>query len=182
MNQRTYLGTTYLDVAKGAVEVFMKVKNDFTPTFFSKCAPLESLGFLGQDWSKLIYVVLVFFFWQLRARDPASRGDRYMLVTFDDPPYGVKVTSNWFNFYIWQVERIFCQWDFIVLLVCSRCWAASRWRKTAIFLLQIPADPEPHCLRPSSGHFAFVLRKVSGVEMEAERFIIAYDVALFLKP
>ncbi|XP_029021075.1 integrator complex subunit 6 isoform X2 [Betta splendens] len=50
MNQRTYLGTTYLDVAKGAVEIFMK----------------------------------------LRARDPASRGDRYMLVTFDDPPYGVK--------------------------------------------------------------------------------------------
>uniref|UniRef100_A0A672PXT1 Integrator complex subunit 6 n=1 Tax=Sinocyclocheilus grahami TaxID=75366 RepID=A0A672PXT1_SINGR len=50
MNQRTYLGTTYLDIAKGAVEIFMK----------------------------------------LRARDPASRGDRYMLVTFDDPPYGVK--------------------------------------------------------------------------------------------
>ncbi|XP_037531950.1 integrator complex subunit 6 [Nematolebias whitei] len=50
MNQRSYLGTTYLDVAKGAVEVFMK----------------------------------------LRARDPASRGDRYMLVTFDEPPYGVK--------------------------------------------------------------------------------------------
>ncbi|XP_015226565.1 PREDICTED: protein DDX26B isoform X2 [Cyprinodon variegatus] len=50
MNQRTYLGTTYLDVAKGAVEIFMK----------------------------------------LRARDPASRGDRYMLVTFDEPPYGVK--------------------------------------------------------------------------------------------
>uniref|UniRef100_H3BYE9 Integrator complex subunit 6 like n=1 Tax=Tetraodon nigroviridis TaxID=99883 RepID=H3BYE9_TETNG len=50
MNQRTYLGTTFLDVAKGAVEIFMK----------------------------------------LRARDPASRGDRYMLVTFDDSPYGVK--------------------------------------------------------------------------------------------
>ncbi|CAL8357189.1 unnamed protein product [Merluccius merluccius] len=50
MNQRTYLGTTYLDIAKGAVEIFMK----------------------------------------LRARDPASRGDRYMLVTYDDPPYGVK--------------------------------------------------------------------------------------------
>lgn len=33
MNQRTYLGTTYLDVAKGAVEVFMKVKNEFTPMF-----------------------------------------------------------------------------------------------------------------------------------------------------
>ncbi|XP_005810983.1 integrator complex subunit 6 [Xiphophorus maculatus] len=50
MNQRTYLGTTFLDVAKGAVEIFMK----------------------------------------LRARDPASRGDRYMLVTFDEPPFGVK--------------------------------------------------------------------------------------------
>ncbi|GCB78402.1 hypothetical protein scyTo_0017734, partial [Scyliorhinus torazame] len=50
MNQRTYLGTTFLDIAKGAVEVFMK----------------------------------------LRARDPASRGDRYMLVTFDEPPSGIK--------------------------------------------------------------------------------------------
>ncbi|XP_015715812.1 integrator complex subunit 6-like isoform X2 [Coturnix japonica] len=50
MNQRAYLGTSYLDVAKGAVEIFMK----------------------------------------LRARDPASRGDRYMLVTFDEPPYCIK--------------------------------------------------------------------------------------------
>lgn len=29
---------------------------------------------------------------QLRARDPASRGDRYMLVTFEEPPYAIKVT------------------------------------------------------------------------------------------
>ncbi|KAM9326579.1 integrator complex subunit 6-like [Gastrophryne carolinensis] len=50
MNQRTYLGTSYLDIAKGAVELFMK----------------------------------------LRARDPASRGDRYMLVTYDEPPYCIK--------------------------------------------------------------------------------------------
>lgn len=34
MNQRTYLGTTYLDIAKGAVEVFMKVKN-LLPRLFS---------------------------------------------------------------------------------------------------------------------------------------------------
>uniref|UniRef100_A0A8C9EKZ5 VWFA domain-containing protein n=1 Tax=Pavo cristatus TaxID=9049 RepID=A0A8C9EKZ5_PAVCR len=53
MNQRAYLGTSYLDIAKGAVEIFMK----------------------------------------LRARDPASRGDRYMLVTFDEPPYCIKVTD-----------------------------------------------------------------------------------------
>lgn len=33
MNQRTYLGTTFLDVAKGAVEIFMKVKNEFTQIF-----------------------------------------------------------------------------------------------------------------------------------------------------
>ncbi|KAG8452800.1 hypothetical protein GDO86_004550 [Hymenochirus boettgeri] len=50
MNQRSYLGTTYLDIAKGAVETFMK----------------------------------------LRSRDPASRGDRYMLVTLEEPPYGIK--------------------------------------------------------------------------------------------
>ncbi|XP_030056307.1 integrator complex subunit 6 isoform X2 [Microcaecilia unicolor] len=50
MSQRTHLGTTYLDVAKGAVETFMK----------------------------------------LRSRDPASRGDRYMLVTFEEAPYGIK--------------------------------------------------------------------------------------------
>ncbi|XP_039244093.1 uncharacterized protein LOC113997719, partial [Pipra filicauda] len=53
MNQRAYLGTSYLDIAKGAVEIFMK----------------------------------------LRARDPASRGDRYMLVTFDEPPYCIKVMT-----------------------------------------------------------------------------------------
>lgn len=33
MNQRTYLGTTYLDIAKGAVEVFMKV---ILPDFFQQ--------------------------------------------------------------------------------------------------------------------------------------------------
>ncbi|KAL7979565.1 hypothetical protein Chor_004723 [Crotalus horridus] len=54
MNQRAYLGTSYLDVAKGAVELFMK----------------------------------------LRARDPASRGDRYMLVTFDEAPYCIKVVAS----------------------------------------------------------------------------------------
>ncbi|KAF7657707.1 hypothetical protein LDENG_00022840 [Lucifuga dentata] len=50
MNQRSHLGTTYLDIAKGAVETFMK----------------------------------------LRGRDPASRGDRYMLVNFEDFPCGIK--------------------------------------------------------------------------------------------
>ncbi|XP_023380334.1 integrator complex subunit 6-like isoform X4 [Pteropus vampyrus] len=50
MNQRTDLGTSYLDIAKGAVELFLK----------------------------------------LRARDPASRGDRYMLVTYDEHPYCIK--------------------------------------------------------------------------------------------
>ncbi|KAK4832930.1 hypothetical protein QYF61_026573 [Mycteria americana] len=56
MNQRTHLGTTYLDIAKGAVETFMK----------------------------------------LRARDPASRGDRYMLVTFEEPPYAIKGRNPFF--------------------------------------------------------------------------------------
>ncbi|CAH1245517.1 INTS6 [Branchiostoma lanceolatum] len=50
MNQRTYMGTTLLDVAKGAVETFLK----------------------------------------LRQRDPGSRADRYMLVSFEDPPAAIK--------------------------------------------------------------------------------------------
>ncbi|XP_061697546.1 integrator complex subunit 6 [Syngnathoides biaculeatus] len=50
MNQRSHLGTTFLDIAKGAVETFMK----------------------------------------LRGRDPASRGDRYMLVNYEDIPFGIK--------------------------------------------------------------------------------------------
>lgn len=43
MNQRTYLGTTYLDIAKGAVEIFMKVKHNFTPTFSACCCTLLEL-------------------------------------------------------------------------------------------------------------------------------------------
>ncbi|XP_022238341.1 integrator complex subunit 6-like [Limulus polyphemus] len=52
MNQRTYLGArpTLLDVAKDAVERFIKI----------------------------------------RQRDSASRGDRYMLLTFEEPPVHVK--------------------------------------------------------------------------------------------
>uniref|UniRef100_A0A8C2JH94 VWFA domain-containing protein n=1 Tax=Cyprinus carpio TaxID=7962 RepID=A0A8C2JH94_CYPCA len=53
MNQRSHLGTSYLDIAKGAVETFLK----------------------------------------LRSRDPASRGDRYMLVSFEEAPAGIKVQS-----------------------------------------------------------------------------------------
>ncbi|XP_041439144.1 integrator complex subunit 6-B isoform X2 [Xenopus laevis] len=56
MNQRSHLGTTYLDIAKGAVETFMK----------------------------------------LRSRDPASRGDRYMLVTLEELPYGIKGRNPFF--------------------------------------------------------------------------------------
>ncbi|KAK3590010.1 hypothetical protein CHS0354_035043 [Potamilus streckersoni] len=50
MNQRSYLGTTLLDIAKASVENFMKI----------------------------------------RSRDPNSRWDRYMLLTFEDPPANIK--------------------------------------------------------------------------------------------
>ncbi|KAK9505829.1 hypothetical protein O3M35_009803 [Rhynocoris fuscipes] len=52
MSQRAYLGgrPTLLDVAKGAVETFVKV----------------------------------------RQRSPESRGDRYMLLTFEEPPHNIK--------------------------------------------------------------------------------------------
>lgn len=54
MNQRTYLGTTYLDIAKGAVEVFMKVKNDFSPTFFQQECTFHTLRVPWTKRSKLI--------------------------------------------------------------------------------------------------------------------------------
>lgn len=57
MNQRTYLGTTFLDVAKGAVEVFMKVKNEFTP-MFTRRARASFATLVEID----ISVVLVFYF------------------------------------------------------------------------------------------------------------------------
>uniref|UniRef100_A0A8C2G9L5 Integrator complex subunit 6 n=1 Tax=Cyprinus carpio TaxID=7962 RepID=A0A8C2G9L5_CYPCA len=58
MNQRSHLGTSYLDIAKGAVETFLK----------------------------------------LRSRDPASRGDRYMLVSFEEAPAGIKVQKHFYFF------------------------------------------------------------------------------------
>lgn len=50
MNQRTYLGTSLIDIAKASVETFMKI----------------------------------------RSRDSNSRWDRYMLLTFEDPPANIK--------------------------------------------------------------------------------------------
>lgn len=50
MNQRTYLGTSLIDIAKASVETFMKI----------------------------------------RSRDPNCRWDRYMLLTFEDPPANIK--------------------------------------------------------------------------------------------
>lgn len=73
MNQRTYLGTTYLDIAKGAVEVFMKVKNNLTPTSFQANVQrflfLQNLvgegekggGILGNIGWELIFLLVLFF-------------------------------------------------------------------------------------------------------------------------
>lgn len=96
MNQRTDLGTSYLDIAKGAVELFLKVKGGerrdgensqgmgvdlgVSVTFVSPPPPFFPLR---PPPSSLVP--------QLRARDPASRGDRYMLVTYDEHPYCIKV-------------------------------------------------------------------------------------------
>ncbi|ELK08138.1 Protein DDX26B [Pteropus alecto] len=95
MNQRTDLGTSYLDIAKGAVELFLKVKGGerrdgensqgmgvdlgVSVTFVSPPPPFFPLR---PPPSSLVP--------QLRARDPASRGDRYMLVTYDEHPYCIK--------------------------------------------------------------------------------------------
>ncbi|XP_048069499.1 integrator complex subunit 6-like isoform X6 [Ursus arctos] len=97
MNQRTDLGTSYLDIAKGAVELFLKVKGgegragessrgvgvvvDLGASVTSVSPPPPSFPSRPPP-SSLVT--------QLRARDPASRGDRYMLVTYDEPPYCIK--------------------------------------------------------------------------------------------
>lgn len=78
MNQRTRLGTTYLDIAKGAVETFLKVNNTAQTYITSLLRRLFS--------PDLCHVST-----QLRSRDPASRGDRYMLVSFEEAPAGIKV-------------------------------------------------------------------------------------------
>ncbi|XP_030789699.1 integrator complex subunit 6-like isoform X5 [Rhinopithecus roxellana] len=95
MNQRTDLGTSYLDIAKGAVELFLKVKGGEgrdgessrgisgcgLRCFCNVCIALPPFPTRPPPSSLAP---------QLRARDPASRGDRYMLVTYDEPPYCIK--------------------------------------------------------------------------------------------
>lgn len=91
MNQKTFLGTSYLDVAKGAIDTFMKVGCDYS--VWSS----QSLMFLAwalKRWELYVLQVLSvlhFLSLQYRSRDPASNGDHYMLVSFDDPPTAIKV-------------------------------------------------------------------------------------------
>lgn len=79
MNQRTSIGTTLLDVAKNAVENFIKVQRlDFLALRAWINLPLTHIC------DKIPSI-------QLRQRDPSHRSDRYMLVTFDESPGAVKV-------------------------------------------------------------------------------------------
>lgn len=82
MNQRSHLGTSYLDIAKGAVETFLKV-NEYTT--------LLHILTLLKTYEKPTFPYT--FSQQLRSRDPASRGDRYMLVSFEEAPAGIKVQT-----------------------------------------------------------------------------------------
>ena len=82
MNQRTFLGTSYLDIAKGAIDTFMKVRTHV----WVRAGIRLSRGSYACVIHGCVCVRM-----QYRSRDPASRGDRYMLVTFDEPPNAVKV-------------------------------------------------------------------------------------------
>ncbi|XP_049727660.1 integrator complex subunit 6-like isoform X8 [Loxodonta africana] len=92
MNQRTDLGTSYLDVAKGAVELFLKVKGGEGRGRESPQGWVGFRCFCNVRVAPSLFPALpsVISAPQLRARDPASRGDRYMLVTYDEPPYCIK--------------------------------------------------------------------------------------------
>lgn len=79
MNQRTSLGTSLLDVAKNAVESFVKV------------GTLLLINLRAWYKASLMWPPTSFRPQQLRQRDSASRTDRYMLVTFEEPPGAIKV-------------------------------------------------------------------------------------------
>ena len=117
MNQRTYLGTTSLDIAKGAVETFMKVCRGGR-FVWDYCLFTKSLIVLPIDYSSskfrifivcwtiiCVYLRVALFVnasnsslfclpLQLRSRDQTSRTDRYMLVSCDEPPGTIKVNFH----------------------------------------------------------------------------------------
>ena len=80
MNQMTYMGTSYLDTAKGAVENFLKVF-----IFFSFACSILCVSSFNE-------AGLFRFKRKIRSRDQInSRNDRYMLLTLDEPPSNIKV-------------------------------------------------------------------------------------------
>lgn len=84
MNQRTYLGTSLIDIAKASVETFMKV-NSMSKSI---CFALYNCKLYFQ------WLIRVYFVLQIRSRDTNSRWDRYMLLTFEDPPANIKVNNE----------------------------------------------------------------------------------------
>ena len=82
MNQLTYLGTSYLDLAKSAIENFLKV------SLFLLCRHTNYLILKKKN----VYFCRELKKEKIRSRDQMNaRNDRYMLLTLDEPPSNIKV-------------------------------------------------------------------------------------------
>ena len=91
MNQKSYLGTSYLDVAKVAIDTFTKVRcvlHHALRVTLCRCSAVLPKHCRCCTADDDLYACSSV---QYRQRDPASRYDRYMLVSFDDPPNAIKV-------------------------------------------------------------------------------------------
>ena len=91
MNQRTFLGTTILDVTKNAIETFQKVKNYSYFISLLVCLKIIFYGKLVLYSLNLINNFCVNF--QIRSKNPNSKWDRLMLLTYDEPPGNIKVSE-----------------------------------------------------------------------------------------
>ena len=91
MNQKCYLGTSYLDVAKVAIDIFTKVRCVLRHALRVAFRSCSVVMLRHCRWYAADVVMYACSPVQYRARDPASRYDRYMLVSFDDPPNAIKV-------------------------------------------------------------------------------------------
>jgi len=82
---------------------------------------LEELVLISE--SRLVWLhdyfilkLIIHLFYQVRQRSPESRADRYMLMTFEDPPNNIKVRKPPFS---WQ-EHIMVMYCQLSMEFCSQ--------------------------------------------------------------
>lgn len=67
------------------------LSSPFTSHYTLSVMPHCRLHLVSHSFSHIYNANLFLYYPQLRQRSPESRGDRYMLFTFEDPPLHIKV-------------------------------------------------------------------------------------------